>query len=600
MRRHLATLALLLALSAAVQAWTVSHAVVPAQDVLRFVAAARSIDRDGLAGYLRQGGTRPLFPAFVCAVKRCAVERFWGPWNGERLESPSANDDGDISEGQWAFFAQFASAAMLVLCLVPLYCLLLRIVRPAAAIAGCLLFCVLGEAARLGADGLADSTHLFFLACAVAALFAGWSSRGASRYWPAWLLSAGACIALAAMARREALLVVPVWLVTEGILQLRRRWREPARRLLAAAAAMALGFAAGASPLWLAPPADPVQSMWMLAARNPGEFDAADAAEQPSTRAWKWRTDAGKKMQFPRKDPAQSLRFSGYTAAAEALVHDAAKSTGYFGAVLAPIGLLSFWRSRRTTRDCVPATPDTSPASPRLPQCLFIVLFGLAYGLACFGYAAEMGYLAPRHLLPPAMLLFGWIGAGAIAVGEGVGRPFQAIATARKGHPTISGALAVVLLAAICLPQTLEPLHASRQAHAAAGRWLADHAARGDVVLDTRGWTGLFSGCPTHTYDDAKTVFADWRLAFVVLESGELAHESRRSETLRTLLAHAGTPVAVFPASASSPHKTVEVYRWDPDRFDERFARGKRKTNAQLVGFGASEVAAPLEDPLDP
>jgi hypothetical protein len=633
MRRHLATLALLLALAAAVQAWTVSHAVVPAQDVLRFVAAARSIDRHGLAGYLREGGTRPLFPAIVCGVKRCATGDFpeWGPRTGNGLESP--RDDG-VSEGRWAFFAQISSAAMLTLCVVPLYFLLLDVVRPAAAIAGCLLFCVLGETSRLGADGLADSTHLFFLTCAVACLFAAWSSRGASlrgaacangtrttgilpavpvpasgrslRSWPAWMVTAGACIALAAMARREALLFLPVWLVAEGLLQLRRAGREPARRMVAAGAAMALGFVSGAAPLWLSSGADPVRSLWMLAARNPGEFDAAGPAEQPSTRAWKWRTDAGKKMQFPRKDPGHSLRFSGYTAAAQALAHDAVKATGYFGAVLAPMGLLSIWRGRKQVRDGAAAPPVANlPASPAVPHNLFIVLFGSAYSLACFACAAELGYLAPRHLLPPAMPLFGWIGAGAIAFGEIAGWPFRAVTTARKGRPAaqlrpLAGAAAVVLLAASCLPQTLEPLHVSRKAHAAAGRWLAEHAGPGDVVLDTRGWTGLFSGCPTHTYDDAQAAFADRRLAFVVLESGELARQSRRAETLRTLLAHAATRVAVFRASASGPNKSVEVYRWSPQRFDERFARGKRKTSAQPVSHEAIDVAAPLDDPLHP
>ena len=128
----------------------------------------------------------------------------------------------------------------------------------------------------------------------------------------------------------------------------------------------------------------------------------------------------------------------------------------------------------------------------------------------------------------------------------------------------------VVLLAAVaCGARLVEPLHATRLGHRQAGRWLATCADASGAVLDTRGWTGLYSGRKTYRYDDAREAFADPKLAYVVLERRELGFPGRRSRTLRYLLEVAGEPVAAFSEceATGQARRTVIVYRWNAERF---------------------------------
>jgi hypothetical protein len=127
----------------------------------------------------------------------------------------------------------------------------------------------------------------------------------------------------------------------------------------------------------------------------------------------------------------------------------------------------------------------------------------------------------------------------------------------------------VLLSGTLCLPQTLMHFHFSRLGHRQAAQWLATEADVPGAVLDTLGWTGLYSGRDTYEFEQARTALADRQLAYVVLEQRELGFDSARSRTLRCVLRAAGEPVAEFPAPAlrSPNHRPVLVYRWYSDRF---------------------------------
>src|SRR5690606_16469212 len=91
----------------------------------------------------------PLFPALVCQIHTASQ------WLGF---------DGGIS---WLTAVQLAAASASTLTIIPLYGLMLSFVPWRAAIAGGVFYATLGSLARLGADGLADSTHLLLLAMAL-------------------------------------------------------------------------------------------------------------------------------------------------------------------------------------------------------------------------------------------------------------------------------------------------------------------------------------------------------------------------------------------------------------------------------------------------
>ena len=112
------------------------------------------------------------------------------------------------------------------------------------------------------------------------------------------------------------------------------------------------------------------------------------------------------------------------------------------------------------------------------------------------------------------------------------------------------------------------------------------------AVLDTRGWTGLYSGRKTYRCADARAAFADPELAYVVLERRELGFTGRRSRTLRYLLEVAGKPVASFDECESTgrARRTVVVYRWRPERFARWHAE---RVDSPGTSAGAKRPAGP-------
>src|SRR5262249_53772675 len=124
---------------------------------------------------------------------------------------------------------------------------------------------------------------------------------------------------------------------------------------------------------------------------------------------------------------------------------------------------------------------------------------------------------------------------------------------------------AVVLLAAMtCLPRTLRPFNYQFTGHRQAVDWLEQRDEQAGAVLDTRGWTALYSGRKTYRYEAARTAYRDPQLAYVIVERHELEMPSDRGETMRLLLAQAGEPVARFVDARAGPEQTVCVFRWLP------------------------------------
>ncbi len=473
--------------------------------------------------------------------------------------------------GGWALSAQWAAALPLVLATLPFYAFLRRLTPGPAALAGAVFFCVLPAIARLGADGVGDSLGLFFLCLALSALARGWqmsdsSDKGAE---PAlrqgvralWLLASGAATGLALLTDKEVLVfaaVVPLALIG---FQLLPTWRQSWVRVAMGGAGFAAGLIVAVSPYLI------VSGNWrpqaavarLLGDGADGDRHTATMAEV-DTRPWLWRTEAGARMSFVKKDPGRSARFNGLAAATKEFAHELATVFQYWIGALALLGL---WANRRLKR------PIEGVAQ----------LFFVCYALLALWFASASGYLSERHLAPLALVGLGAAGQGAIELGRRISQRLQRKAAAPPQPPASSLKLgwAVVALAAVaCLPKTLAPLHAARLGHRQAGQWLAVSQAAG-AVLDTRGWTGLFSGRRTYNFHRAKQAFADPQLAYVVVERHELTHNSLRAETLRNLLGDAAQRVAAFSPPGSSAEKAVDVYRWSHQRFALRFGREQHR-----------------------
>ena len=254
-------------------------------------------------------------------------------------------------------------------------------------------------------------------------------------------------------------------------------------------------------------------------------------------------------MSFAPKEPSTSLRHRGYAAAAFQLAEELADAFGY---LIGPLALFGVWRLR-----------------PRLmrPVDRFAQTYLLLFLLAVLHFAAKEGYVSARHLLTVVVVAVGCGGYGALEAGRWI------TGWRRAGSWTV-----VVLAMLFLFSEVVEPLGVNRLGHRLAAEWLAEEADAPGCVLDTRGWTGLYSGRATFGYDDARAAFGHPRLAYVVLERRELEYDSRRSRTMKHLLEVAGEPVAAFPdpKCAAPAQSVVAVYRWNAERFSQWVA-GRQK-----------------------
>ena len=620
-KRHIAIVAGLLALSCVVQFLLIRAATVPALDAVGFVEIARRIDAQGFLATIRHEREPPLFPAWVWLVHE-GLKRAAGPSRASWAASVQlAAAIPLVLAVVPVYFLSLrlvgpapAAAGSLFFCLLPevsrlgadglgdgvhllLFCLAFWAVvvyltprslqrvrgqdsgasgqRPGLGVQGS-GFGVQGSG--FGVQGAGTRSHVpSAVPCWVA-------SAGRN---PIWLLVAGTLAALAVLVRAEAL-VLPVALVVALLaFQLRARRRRPWWRLATASGCLALGCGLVFGPYLAATGATSPRT---AVARILGQYEPEGQAESPgpastvgATGPSVWRLADDEPMSFAPKETTISLRRRGYAAATIELAEESAEAFGY---VIGALALLGVWRLRRQLVR---------------PVDRFAQIYCLLFASAVLHFAANEGYVSARHLLTLVVIGVGPAGYGAIALGVWIagrkpaGAPDEAPSGGKRGQVQSAGtaratygrrpglrtnwarafspsriAWATVLVAAaVCLVEAVEPLHASRLGHRLAAEWLAREAAAPGLVLDTRGWTGLYSGRVTYRYEDAQAAVSHPRLAYVVLERRELEYASRRSRTIARLLDVAARPVATFPdpQRVLPGQHAVVVYRWEADRF---------------------------------
>jgi hypothetical protein len=559
-RRHAATWLALLALATVIQVWSLAHAVVPSLDSVRFVAAAQEISREGLWHCWRAQSEQLLFPASISLLHHVA-----SPWLDD---SPSA----------WALCAQWAAAIPLVLLVIPVHLATTRLVSPRGGLIAGLLVCVLSEVARLGADGLSDSTHLFFLAVAWWLLIEAFhvirepvappALVSPSQCWR--FLLAGASVGLALLTRSESVLMMAAAAVT--LLACRIRFEPGVSWSVLAGSLVSIQL--GWALIWI-----PYLS-WVdvqrfddvvarLQGRPDGEWIASSTAEitgflppsasEPQTG---WQLENGQPLVFSFKDAQFSSRFHGWTAAAGEFLRELPQVFQYWVLVLAGVGIVA--RLRRPVRPI-----------DLLAQAVFLL-----FAAAAYMHAVAQGYLSTRHLLPLLLPGLAWAAQGALIIERRCQRWVQRRWPSWQTQPTKLGfarmrhlvaplealGLVAVIAGVACLPKTLLPLHASHWPHRQAARWLETEASPSARVLDTRGWTGLYSGKDTYRYNAARSAWADPMLEFVVLEKSELERNSDRSRSLKHMIEQFASPAAMFSDGGRSNSSSVVVYRWDAQR----------------------------------
>ncbi len=517
LRAELSILAGLCLLAGTVQGWMIARSVVPAQDAVRYVAQAQQIQQQGLGPFLRANSVSPGFPWWVAQVD-AALQRV--------LPDRPA---------RWARAVQWGAAWAAIAAVVPVYLAARAWFGTCVACGAAAVWSCLPEVARLGADGLADSLQLLALAMA----WWCWSRAVTAQREPAlfaWLAGSGLAIGTGVFVRAEGLVWLAAGFLAMALLPVAevRRWLGWRVRAAGAGALLA-GFAAvwlpylGYTSSWTGPQIagrllgqdngagaqSTVGSLGTIGAPGAlliGEFQPPIASPQPDSAA-------AADLHFALKEAGQSSRFRGAGAASRALGVELLRATALIWPFLAALGgAIAGFRGQLRRARWLSAT--------------LVVLYLAAAGAV----AAQHGYLVARHLVPISIPLIGW---GVYALLE-FRWPFSGELLGRILRAKPSWRAAAVCVASVlgCLIALGRPAHASHEGHRRAADWLAARALPAESVVDTRGWTALYSGLTTYRFDAGRLALDDPNWAYLVCEQRELEGPTARAATLRRLRAH--------------------------------------------------------------
>ncbi len=583
----------LLAVALLWQGWLAARAAVPLPDCTRYVRMARSLQTQGLLSALVQHEDQPLFPVLIATVEPAIRPICPRPW-------------------RWLVAAQTVAALSAALATVVLWRLFRLLWSPRVAWAAALLAAVLPPVASMGAGATADAPALLFyllalwLTCeAVLKLRRtpethhpeGPTSRvrkqpdGLRGWGAAWrMMLAGASAALAWSCSRQffilAALPAAACFVPGGA---GSRWRQ-AKGMVLASAGFVLGAALVLGGWYLALRPAPVRAaLGQVLGWSPRDWGVQTASQTSRqqqrhlARQFRWRTADGRKMAFWKKDPRHSIRVRELGPFLVRFARQLAQAYHYLPALLALVGLAA-------------AVAGSLPSWCRIRRGALHRFLGglwlLHLGLL-FGGTWHVGYVSDRYLVPLAVLSLGWAVVGTAVLAGRLHFAWQTVfprfaAAVRKRFPLgIAGSSQQfwfgVLLAGVLLSCVLKWRQAPQQSHLAhrqAAIWVGQHAPAGSSVLDTRGWSELFTPCKTYLLANGRQGLADPRLRFVLLERRELQSPSRRGQTLREVLQRAGTLVRVFPAPEGHTARDVLVFAWSPDRFALHYRRLPRGSPA--------------------
>lgn len=492
-------LAAIATLGAGLHTAAIGRTLLPAQDGLKFIRAARDCQERGWLASLRATDQHPLYPLMIAEAQPVIA----------RIVA-----DGPDS---WRIAAQGVSAVASLATLVPLFSLGRRLHGTSSALLAALLFVLLPIPMEVGHDALSDPLALLLTAIAFERGSA-WLETGDR--WAA--LACGVASGVGYWARPEVILVAGIiggvgFLrgVCRGERGKMRLWTS-GTRVLVPALALVGGYALAKGEV-----------SEKLALR----LGVGMAPSQPARRY---------SEQAPPIIPPKEEAEVGPRPFPSAVSEVFATWLRVTGVLLAPLVVAGA---------CL-APPSATRAALRLYLVLFVALL--------IRHLCGMGYLSLRHVLAPVMLGLPWAGWRLGRLLSRVG-DFLRLRGMVRGAGL---ATAVVAMVAGGIAAQAKPSHPSRVSHWRAGRWLTREAEPGMAVLDTHGWAAFVADVESYGAWHFRQAEADPKLAFVVVERAELESGSERAGLLQAWLGGRATLAAEFDDPAGGETGAVCVYRW--------------------------------------
>ncbi|AMV39833.1 glycosyltransferase family 39 protein [Planctomyces sp. SH-PL62] len=498
----------------------IHRTLVPAQDGLKFLAAARRFQSDPWIDVIKGTDQHPLYPALIAAVEPVSAALL-GP-------GPDA----------WRIAAQGVSALASLLLLFPLFALARAIFDERVALIAVILYVLLPVPGEVGRDTLGNALGLLGMT-ATLALGAAAIRRDSWRL----ALAAGLAGGVGYLARPEAILA-PMAVGLAWTLYLARTRGASAVATAPALPALGLAVLVCVGSYALAKG----QVSEKLALRHAASLGPQAAARRSTPQPLpQGLAEAG--LDLSAKEESDDKTLGGPVAALVWVGRKWWDEMCWGFAIMAVWGLA---RRRAVQRLC-----DREPGAGGA-EGLVLGVFAATYVLVLVRHGSSLGYLSSRHVLPLVAASSIWAGAGVFVCVRGLGMKLAVPPRAWRG----AVAVVTAFVALILVVYQLRTGHESRRGHWEAGRWLVANARAGEQILDTRGWARFVADrADGYDYWHVRQALSDRSLAYVVVGRDELRAKSRRAESLNALLAFAATPVRDFPVIVDGRDVGTRIYR---------------------------------------
>ena len=533
-------LAALLAVSAVLHLWIVSHTKVTARDSIGFAREALRIQSPESSNpdrpedptrmkidVIREAQHPPGYPLAVWVTAKFVRQTITPELEGGRYST------GQLAEST-LLATQIASAIAAFLLVVPSYLTGRMLFGRASGFAAALLFQVLPVPAHITSDGLTEGVYL--LAMSTSLMFA---VRALRRPGVGGFLLTGFSVGASYLVRPEAMIVAAGVGLVALWLGYTRRW--PRDLTLGRLAALTVGVMLVAGP-------------YMIVIGGVSNKPTANGIIEPNPRA---KLRAG--IDLPPPQPAGGAIFATWMSpstknhgipgraiwGAVATIEETFKSLHYLPAMLALVGIVALRRR--------------IAAEPALWVLLVVAALN-AMLLTCLG--AHVGYVSERHTVLLVLIGCLFAAAGMERLAAALGR-LPAIGFFWAG--TFGVPALLVILVGMALPSALKPLHANREGFKHAGLWLAGQVQRDDCVIDPFCWSDWFAGRTLYFVPKDPPADPPPHVTYVVVDDKmrEDDHERLpRMDAARNVLADGRRqPVYLWPEGSTEETAKVKVYK---------------------------------------
>jgi len=501
---------------------SISRSLLPAQDGLKFIRVARQFQEDSWPSVVRDTDQHPLYPALIAAFEP-AIGLLAGP-----------------GPDTWRIAAQVVAAVASLAMLVPLYGITRALFDDRIACIAVAIAALLPVPAEVGHDTLSDSLGLLLL---LVSLRYGAVALQSGQWQPALL--AGLAGGVGYLARPEVVLAPLTLCLAWMIVQLRRgKPRLAVASPVVAAMSLSALLLVGSYALVKGHVSE------KLALRHGTGITTRQTMLRAVPQLLPRALDEAR-WDFSPKEETDHIPIQHPLKALKQIACQWWDELCWGFAIMAIWGLV---RHRFILSHC----RDREPGDRGWAHRIVLGTFAGAFLIMLLRHVAALGYLSSRHTLPLVMISVPWAAAGTFVClrGLAVTLPWN------TRTAWITCVLSMGLVVTTLVVYQLRPGHSSRSGHWAAGRWLAEHATAGDVVLDTRGWARFVSQTPGYDYWHVRQALTDARLSYVVVGHEELAAPSPRARTLNAILAYAATPAQDFPVYVGGKSVGVRIYHF--------------------------------------